>query len=140
MKIKIGTIYNKPIVEGDINLKTPNEIHKSELSEGGGSSSNKFVPKYYSIKQDIPSEFREIVMYGSTIKVKYGNTLYINPTLLVQDTSTTLVGFSFNPIHTEINGTNMYIDSIEELLIIMRASESVLPYIQRITEEEYYTI
>lgn len=32
MKRKIGEIYNKPIIEGDINLKTPNEIHKSELS------------------------------------------------------------------------------------------------------------
>lgn len=38
-KRKIGEIYNKPIIEGDINLKTPNEIHKSELSGelGGGS-------------------------------------------------------------------------------------------------------
>lgn len=40
MKRKIGEIYNKPIIEGDINLKGPNEIHKSELggsnSEGGG--------------------------------------------------------------------------------------------------------
>lgn len=32
MKRKIGEIYNKPIVEGDINLKGPNEIHKSQLS------------------------------------------------------------------------------------------------------------
>lgn len=43
MKRKIGTIYNKPIIEGDINLKGPNEIHKSELcgsnsEEGGGNS------------------------------------------------------------------------------------------------------
>ena len=38
MKRKIGEIYNKPIIEGDINLKTPNEIHKSELSGGGGWS------------------------------------------------------------------------------------------------------
>lgn len=29
MKKKIGEIYNKPIVEGDINLKTLNEIHIS---------------------------------------------------------------------------------------------------------------
>ena len=35
MKRKIGEIYNKPIIEGDINLKTPNEIHKSELGGGG---------------------------------------------------------------------------------------------------------
>lgn len=34
MKKRIGTIYNKPIIEGDINLKTTNEIHKSELKGG----------------------------------------------------------------------------------------------------------
>lgn len=36
MKRKIGKLYNKTIIEGDINLKTPNEIHKNELSKGGG--------------------------------------------------------------------------------------------------------
>ena len=46
-KRKIGEIYNKPIVEGDINLKTPNEIHKSELSGGGGSSSGEVKEWYY---------------------------------------------------------------------------------------------
>lgn len=43
MKRKIGTIYNKPIVEGDINLKSLNEIHRSELSgnnSAGESESN----------------------------------------------------------------------------------------------------
>lgn len=36
MKRKIGKLYNKTIIEGDINLKTPNEIHKNELSKGEG--------------------------------------------------------------------------------------------------------
>ena len=38
MKKRIGTIYNKPIVEGDLNLVTKNEIHKNSLvsSNGGG--------------------------------------------------------------------------------------------------------
>ena len=44
-KRKIGEIYNKPIVEGDINLKTPNEIHKSEL--GGGASTAEVKEYYY---------------------------------------------------------------------------------------------
>lgn len=34
MKSRIGTINRKPIVQGDKNLVTPNEIHVSEL--GGG--------------------------------------------------------------------------------------------------------
>ena len=49
MKRKIGEIYNKPIIEGDINLKTPNEIHKSELS-GGGRNTSKIY--YYKIDND----------------------------------------------------------------------------------------
>lgn len=44
MKKRIGTLYNKPIIEGDINLKTPNEIHKNEL-KGGTDLSN--IPCYY---------------------------------------------------------------------------------------------
>ena len=66
--------------------------------------------------------------------------MYINPTMFAQDSSITVVGFSFNPLYMEINGTNMYIDSIEELLIIMGVSELILSYIQRITEEEFYKI
>lgn len=45
MKRKIGTIYNKPIVTGDKNLVTRNEIHESILKGGGtvdsGSSDGK---------------------------------------------------------------------------------------------------
>lgn len=41
-KRKIGEIHNRPIIEGDINLKTSSEIHKSELgvpqSGGGGDA------------------------------------------------------------------------------------------------------
>lgn len=39
MKRKIGKLYNKTIIDGDINLKTPNEIHKNELSKGVGEES-----------------------------------------------------------------------------------------------------
>lgn len=40
MKRKIGEIYNKPVVIGDKNLVTRNEIHESELnaSTGGGDA------------------------------------------------------------------------------------------------------
>jgi len=40
MKRKIGEIYNKPIVEGDKNLVTKNEVHKSELSGGEGQENS----------------------------------------------------------------------------------------------------
>ena len=74
-KRKIGEIYNKPIVEGDINLKTPNEIHKSELSSGEGSNNNtsKLGYYYYDITKPYPNDdlyaetFKNFVMYGSLI-------------------------------------------------------------------------
>lgn len=34
MKRKIGQIYNKPIVIGDKNLVTKNEVHESTLKGG----------------------------------------------------------------------------------------------------------
>lgn len=58
-KRKIGEIYNKPIIEGDINLKTPNEIHKSELSGGGGSSVGEVKEWYYRIDWDKLSQDNE---------------------------------------------------------------------------------
>lgn len=58
-KRKIGEIYNKPIVEGDINLKTPNEIHKSELSGGGGSSEVKESDYVYMKLVDPSGEIGE---------------------------------------------------------------------------------
>lgn len=73
-KRKIGEIYNKPIIEGDINLKTPNEIHKSELSGGGGNSNaSKFGYYYYDITKPYPSDdqyaetFKNLAMYGNLI-------------------------------------------------------------------------
>lgn len=51
MKKKIGEIYNIPIIIGDKNLKTKNEIHVDELSNvqsggGSGSSEEKFGMVY----------------------------------------------------------------------------------------------
>lgn len=47
MKSRIGTINRKPIVQGDKNLVTPNEIHVSELKGGGGQSN---IPvEYYKV-------------------------------------------------------------------------------------------
>lgn len=38
MKRRIGILKGKPIIEGDINLKTSNEIHVKQLSGGSGES------------------------------------------------------------------------------------------------------
>jgi hypothetical protein len=46
MKKKIGEIYNKPIVTGDKNLVTKNEIHESSLG-GNNSGGDGGVKEYY---------------------------------------------------------------------------------------------
>lgn len=47
MKSRIGTINRKPIVLGDKNLVTPNEIHVSEL--GGGRGQSDIPVEYYKV-------------------------------------------------------------------------------------------
>ena len=46
-KKRIGTIYGSPIIEGDKNLKTSNEIHVSELGGGEGNTSGIEDKRYY---------------------------------------------------------------------------------------------
>lgn len=48
MKKKIGEIYNKPIVTGDKNLVTKNEIHESTLKGGGTVDSGSSDVEYYN--------------------------------------------------------------------------------------------
>lgn len=48
-KRKIGEIYNKPIVTGDKNLVTKNEIHESTLKGGGSVEYNRW---YYMLNSD----------------------------------------------------------------------------------------
>lgn len=84
-KRKIGELYNKPIIEGDINLKGPNEIHKSELcgsnSEGGGNHNllptlNEFIDKYkyvYVWKSEVISSITKIYIEKAIYKVSNVN-------------------------------------------------------------------
>ena len=59
-KKKIGTLYNKPIVEGDINLVTTNETHINSLSINKNESNNESVStsniKYYKVIFDSSNE------------------------------------------------------------------------------------
>lgn len=63
MKTKIGEIYNKPIVKGDINLVTKNEIHIDEL--GGGSTE-----RYFDISKLSLETKQGVTSYTYLCKVK----------------------------------------------------------------------
>ena len=65
MKKKIGEIYNKPIVTGDKNLVTKNEIHESTLKGGGTVDSGSSDVEYWKIHVQWP--------YGDIIGALYKN-------------------------------------------------------------------
>lgn len=50
MKRRIGQIYNKPIVIGDKNLVTKNEVHESTLKGGSADANKKYG--YYLINKN----------------------------------------------------------------------------------------
>lgn len=70
MKRKIGEIYNKPIVIGDKNLVTRNEIHESELnaSTGGGDAPSQpnggINMKYIDIRAMDELDAAQIAMFA----------------------------------------------------------------------------
>ena len=84
MKSRIGTINRKPIVQGDKNLVTPNEIHVSELGEGGEQSD---IPvEYYKVvapEGENLNDIRETV--AEAIGFIYSSNL--NFTILIKGTS-----------------------------------------------------
>ena len=117
MKKRIGTIYNKPIIEGDINLKTINEIHKDEL---GGDNSNvgsvsKYAPRYFKIDWDKASKDWELVLsvdssmenlaliISSISKLKLGSFVYIVNYPTSTQYAKNLIAFSYLPVSADLS-------------------------------------
>lgn len=57
MKRRVGELYGKPIIEGDKNLKTVNEIHIDDLSKGGDSSVD--LTNLLCFKVDLTDNFED---------------------------------------------------------------------------------
>lgn len=100
MKSRIGTINKKPIVQGDKNLVTPNEIHVSELK--GGEQSN--IPvEYYKViaSEGVKSvDIVEVVSYFPCFHV------------LIKGTSTSAYRqFTGIPVINATTFENLYIHS-----------------------------
>ena len=136
---KINQFINKYV----INKKEKKNIIK-EIKECKGSSSgsySKYITKYYRFKEGISDEVTQFAAYGSTIKIDRDGDISITFTIELTgaDNTIKMLGFSFNPLYTEIVGTKMYIDSFEELVDNGGFSE-MKQYVERITEEEYYKI
>lgn len=151
MKKRIGTLYNKPIIEGDINLKTPNEIHKNELKggENSGGSVSKYAPRYYKVAESFPYPFDEFLYFVANVKVKVDENTYIYPVLLADNALNEgkILGFAFTPFYGKTFKNVTFIYSFEEAisLLLEQAGESVdfdmlMSYFTEITEEEFYNI
>lgn len=98
MKRKVGEIYNIPIIIGDKNLKTKNEIHVDELSNnsGGGNKLN-----YSSNSQDDLALLFNKLHYLVEERGEYSN---------IQDLGITLDGetlYEVSNLHRTYSGTIM---------------------------------
>lgn len=148
-KRKIGEIYNRPIIEGDINLKTSSEIHKSELSvpqSGGGESGGGDAPsgggnyEYLNISAMETGMFKEyVVAMSSLIKV---SGMIIPPASAAAESSS---GYrdAWNSVNEVCFNTSLkfhiqgQIMSAFDFLSALKVDMASLP---RITEEEFYNL
>lgn len=152
-KKRIGTIYGSPIIEGDKNLKTSNEIHVSELGGGGeGNNSGIEDKRYYMGDYLYASEVLRSLIPCIT-KAVSGYEPYRVCTLieLVTGGANTI---NAKAIELDLNyymdfpiGTNMYFRGtlnqyIEYMQSILPDSEEIKQFydIPTITKEEFYAL
>lgn len=90
MKSRIGTINRKPIVQGDENLVTPNEIHISELEGRGGGGGG---------QSDIPVEYYKVVAPEGENLDRVRNELFSLIVSIVGD-------FGVSSLHILVKGTS----------------------------------
>lgn len=157
-KKKIGEIHHKPIVTGDKNLVTKNEIHESNLI--GSSSNNEYEFEYLDVSgyDFTPGGtpgiiFMTLCLYSACMKIKSGNLpLAIIPfsayeMLLGDDALNTLepitISFAICPnmkIQGQYDG-EIKLETVSESLKNM-LSEYGMDYdaIPRITKEEFYDL
>lgn len=114
-KRKIGEIYNKPIIEGDINLKTSNEIHKSELSGGGNTpttTQHPFEERYYfdisSFSKDEKVVVLDIIlelmpMESNASIFNFIAKIDLGDNVIVYDTGINFIDHNFIPYFNQIS-------------------------------------
>ena len=127
MKSRIGTINKKPIVQGDKNLVTPNEIHVSELKGGGQDN----VPvEYYKV---VASEgenletIRNIVFdIISTYLVVQVPNLYISVKGTSNPNNTRFTGFPISLV-LDLENRIIYAYEIKSLNTITKCMDDNTP-------------
>ena len=141
MKKKIGEIYNKPIVIGNKNEVTKNEVHISNLNvqgEGGGSASNM---KYYSCLPDYFLEEEHEVSLVDSVKVMLeedGSTIIAPESVYNWGSFSPVVG----AVAIDADNRRCYVDGewITMKEYAQRFSGFNVDTHYEISEEEYYRI
>ena len=146
MKKKIGEIYNKPIVIGDKNLVTKNEIHESALI--GSSSSNEEAFEYLDVRSldDVTKLILvsgalafngSMTMGDNVVKMvsPFGSFGIMGTTIDLSELKFIAIDFGFKIVSTD------RIQSIKDIFIEQyNYTEEELAAIPRITKEEFYDL
>lgn len=152
MKKKIGEIYNKPIVTGDKNLVTKNEIHESTL-KGGTIDSGSSDVEYYKFNHPInigDDTYNDVDQYAllvaSTIKgIDRGSMIsiisYAMHLQYIQSnnpfTLNTISGFSYLPI--VLDGKLVSFTDFANF-VLENENINILERLTPITKEEFYDL
>ena len=150
-KRKIGEIYNKPIVEGDINLKTPNEIHKSELVQGGGEGGKEDV-LYLTINASIEtagtSEVIPFLLMDIPTLIKFKVSDYSGIAIAhwplfeqyVHDHDVYIYGIRIDKsLKTQLNPDSRVLTTVGEYLNMI-SQHPEYTALKKMTEEEFYNL
>ena len=130
MKSRIGTINKKPIVQGDKNLVTPNEIHVSELKGGGQGN----VPvEYYKVVAPEGSDLNEVRnnIFGviSTYLAVQAPNLYILVKGTYSRNNTRFTGFPISLV-LNLENTIIYAYEIKSLNTITKSIDDNTPLME----------
>lgn len=145
MKKKVGELYDKPIVIGNPNEFTKNEIALSKLGGSNGGSNN---IKYYNlpndtkIKQMMPIYSTLIKVDGDAFKVIYGIGQIMSMLLMDEDFSLSEIAESF--VSCAVDFDALFSASPEEGEV--KIKDILLPEVIssigliEITKEEFYNL
>lgn len=143
-KRKIGEIYNRPIIEGDINLKTSSEIHKSELSvpqSGGGDAPSQPSGgnmEYWDVTAD-PDGASEISPFLLLLKYTRNELQYIQSIVSIRSSGVTPIAVAFDRT-VKVANSNKEVVTVGEYFQQMGFPEfSSVGWVQ-ITEEQFYNL
>lgn len=145
MKNRVGTLYGKPVVIGDKNLVTDNEIHVSNLSNSKTDEDNDKI-EYFKFKEPHSriedSVFIQII---ATVAFENGDNKGIVPLSIFGGGFVyhSILGFCSVGFAINSNGEYMEIHSVAEFLsLVYPGKDDVYNEvgIQPITREEYYNL